>query len=77
MRNEDLTGAERLQILDCERVRVADELQSITDDELAESTRIQGEDFNHREWLGAEFEALQDEFENTRSVVSLDGTVNY
>lgn len=77
MRNEDLTGAERLQILDCERVRVADELQSITDDELAESTRIQGEDFNHREWLEAEFEALQDEFENTRSVVSLDGTVNY
>lgn len=77
MRNEDLTGAERLQILDCERVRVAHELQSITDDELAESTRIQGEDFNHREWLEAEFEALQDEFENTRSVVSLDGTVNY
>jgi len=70
-------GRRRLEDLDERAVHAATELQGMADDELAEQTRIAGQDFDHREWMEAELQETMAERERTLDVVTVLGGATY
>jgi len=76
--NSTPPARKRLQTVDEEAIRVASELQSIDSGESAEFTKtVDGEVFDHREWLEEELQQLRDEQDTILNLTDSTGDVPY
>lgn len=65
-----MTVQEKMLDIDNRRGHIADELADMTDGEVAEVTVVDGEEFDHREWMEAEMIETSRALEEYQKVIT-------